>query len=107
LSSLPLASDLASGLHVTAFTSLKAFKSVSILKINCFEKALGMMLVRNSPWVTGQVRHALTRVGVPELDRLVFASTGYCTVGPPCHRVDTAFAMRWVSKRSNSTTEEN
>ncbi len=39
LSSLALARDLASGLHVTALTSLKAFKSVSMHKKNCFEKA--------------------------------------------------------------------
>jgi hypothetical protein len=98
LSSLPLASDLASALHVTALTSLKAFKSVSMHKNNCFENALGMMMVvRNLRWVTGQGRYTLTRVCVPELDRIVFASTGYCPVGPPCHRVDPAFAMRWVS----------
>jgi len=104
LSLLPLASDLASALHVTALTSLKAFKSVNIHKNKCFEKALGMV-VRNLPWVPGQVRHALTRVGVPELDRLVFASTGNCTVETPCNREHPAFAMRWVSTRSVLTPE--
>jgi hypothetical protein len=48
LSLLPLASDFASGLNVTAFTALKAFKSVSMPKNNCLEKALGMV-VRNLP----------------------------------------------------------
>jgi hypothetical protein len=38
-----------------------------------------------------QGRHALTRVGVPELDGPVCASTGYCAVGTPCHRPDPAF----------------
>ena len=52
------------------------------------------MVVRNLPGVPGQVRHALTRVGVPDLDRLVYASTGYCTVGAECNREDPAFAMR-------------
>jgi hypothetical protein len=85
-------------------TSLKAFKSVNIHKNKCFEKALGMV-VRNLPWVPGQVRHALTRVGVPELDRLVFASTGNCTVETPCNREHPAFAMRWVSTRSVLTPE--
>jgi hypothetical protein len=49
LSLLPLASDLVSGLHATALTALKAFKSVSMHKNNFFEKALGMMDVRNLP----------------------------------------------------------
>ena len=40
-----------------------------------FEKARGMFL-KNLPWVPAQGRHTLTRVGVPELDRLVTASTG-------------------------------
>ena len=92
LSSLPLASDFASGLNVTVLTSLKSFKSVSMHKKNCFEKALGM-LVRNLPWVPGEVRHTLTRVGVPELDRLVFASTGDCTVETPCNRVHPAVCV--------------
>jgi hypothetical protein len=49
-SSLALARDLPSGLHATAVTDLKAFKSVSIHKNNCFEKSLGMFL-RNLPCV--------------------------------------------------------
>ena len=101
LSSLPLASDFASGLNVTVLTSLKSFKSVSMHKKNCFEKALGM-LVRNLPWVPGEVRHTLTRVGVPELDRLVFASTGDCTVETPCNREHPACAMRRVSTSNHS-----
>ena len=48
LSSLPLARDLASGLNVTAFTSLKKLKSGRMQKNNCFEKALEMV-VRNLP----------------------------------------------------------
>ncbi len=93
VSSLPLASDFASGLNVTVLTSLKSFKSVRMHKKNCFEKALGIV-VRNLPRVSGQVRHVLTRVGVPELDRLVFASTGHCTVETPSNRVHPAFTMR-------------
>jgi hypothetical protein len=38
LSSLVLARDLPSGLHFTVLTHLKAFKSVSMHKNNCFEK---------------------------------------------------------------------
>jgi hypothetical protein len=44
--------------------------------------------------VPAQGRHALTRVGVPDLDRIVSASTGYFAVGAPCHRGHPAFAMR-------------
>jgi hypothetical protein len=39
--SLALARDLPSGLHVTSLTHLKAFKSVSMHKNNCFEKSRG------------------------------------------------------------------
>ncbi len=49
LSRLALARDLPSGLHVTALTSLKAFKSVSMHKNNCFEKA--RKFLRNLPRV--------------------------------------------------------
>ena len=94
LSSLPLASDLASALHVTALTSLKAFKSVSMHKNNLFEKALGMMDVRNLLWVTGQGRYALTRLRVPDPKCLVPASTGYfCAVWRPRHGPDPAIPM--------------
>jgi hypothetical protein len=101
LSSLPLGSDFASGLNVTVLTSLKSFKSVNMHKKNCFEKALGMV-VRNLPWVSGEVRHALTRVGVPELDRFVSASTGDRVVETPCNRVHPACAMRRVSTTNHS-----
>jgi hypothetical protein len=104
LSSLPLASDLASALHVTALTSLKAFKSVSMHKNNCFENALGMMMVvRNLRWVTGQGGYALARLSVPDLKCLVPASASYfCAVWAVNHREDPAIPMRWVSTRSNS-----
>jgi hypothetical protein len=53
LSSLALARDLPSGLHFTVLTYLKAFKSVSMHKNNCFEKVRGMFL-RNLPRVPAQ-----------------------------------------------------
>jgi hypothetical protein len=106
LSSLPLASDLASALHVTALTSLKAFKSVSMHKNNCFEKALGMMDVRNLPWVTGQGRLAFksaSRAYYPHLYCFIVAAGGKLgAVVVPWYRADTAFSMRCVSTRSNS-----
>jgi hypothetical protein len=105
LSSLPLASDLASALHVTALTSLKAFKSVSMHKNNLFEKALGMMDVRNLLWVTGQGRYALTRLRVPDLDGVVPASACYfCAVWAVNHRVDPAF--RWDESARETTRQE-
>ncbi len=48
MSSLALARDVPSGLHVTAWTYLKVFKSVSMHKNIFFEKARGMFL-RNLP----------------------------------------------------------
>ena len=103
LSSLPLASDLASALHVTALTSLKAFKSVSMHKNNCFEKALGMMVVRNLPRVTGQCRLARASRRLPYLYGFVPASACYfCAAWAVNHRRDPAFSMKCVSTRSNS-----
>jgi hypothetical protein len=95
LSSLPLASDLASGLHVTVLTSLKAFSQsvyTKTKKIHC-------------EWLWETYSECPGRFDTHwpvTLDRLVYDSTGYCTVGTPCHRVDPVFTMRWVSTRRNS-----
>ncbi len=67
LSLLALARDLPSRLHFTALTSLKAFKSVSIHKNNCFEKVRGMFL-RNLPWVPAQRPLYFSTLFIPQLD---------------------------------------